>query len=632
MKKKYFPIVFFVCLVSLVHVGVFAEELPWDFSTEMETVSQKLLSLFPKVEVYVIAKDGRNIVLDNSKSELSAGMVLGVIKSGKQYTHPITGEVLGSTEELVCKILINTIQGSLALATPLEERGGELVKRGQKARITSAKLRVLLSNIKNGLRKKYETDDLRSVMVTKLEKTSRFDVISMVDIYYKLKELGAEDMKKLYDHDIAKKVAASLKADILIECELKQFGRDKFIEYRVFIPGTEKPFYKSSVKLKEKVSAYSSAAQGFSSDGVKKRETGVVSQLSGLEAPGSSARSQKLDYGIVSMQIGDVTGDGAFNVVTTDGSSIRVYNRESGSIKLIWEESGSHSKQISVELVDLNGNGIDEIYVTRFRTSPSAYAFEYVNGTFKKIMDSFPRFLRSMLVSGQKGKRLFGQKMSGLSVFHSSIERYEWGTVGSEILKVVDEIPIPSNASIYGCAFGAITDGKSEQIIFYNNSEHLEIYNVGARKTWESSEVYGGSTLTIEAESKKTTIIDDRYGLINNTGGKGKTRIPPRVILRDTDKNASPEVVTYKNVSLSGRLLSNMPLFDKSMIIGLEYDGIGLGKKWFTRELDAVAVDFDLLETSDGEYTLAVALKLKNTEILSLGSSQSVILFYNRGS
>jgi len=600
-------------IVFLAFGRSFAEELPWELSSEVGEISEKLISLFPKIEIYVVALDGDKVVLDNSKNKLSKGMVLSVFKAGKKYTHPTTGEVLGYTEELTGKVQVIDAQNSLAIAEVIYKDGK--IERGQKGRISSGRLKILLSGIKNELKRKYQTGDFRSSIVRALEKSGRFEIIPMIDTYYSMKKHNADDIKKMQEHSFANTVAVDLKADILMECGLKKFGKTKFIEYKISMPGSEREFFRGSVNIRGKRYGHSPK---------ERANLTVHTGQKGISLPGSSKRSQKLDYEIIGLRVGDVNGDGELEIVTTDGKKVRVYKKNETGVKLIWEESGSHYKQISVDLLDLNHNGVDEIYITRFKNVPRSYAIEYKNGAFNTIFEKFPRFFRVMITD--KGKALFGQKMSGISVFYGSFEKYEY----KNGLSVVDEIPVLSGKSIYGSAVGKVIE-NNDNIIYFDNSGRLEVYNLGGNKVWNSSERFGGTKLKIEAASKTNTIIDDRYGLLSDTGGKGKTWVKPRILVQDTDKNGVSELIVYKNFSASGSFLPNTPVFDKGVIYGLEYNGIGFGKTWFTSEVDAYIADFDLVGTQDEGYRLAVGLVLKNADLLSLGASKSMIVFYDVG-
>jgi len=620
MKKTFFTLIticFFLMLASL-KTCVMAEELPWNLNSEVGEITSKLLVLFPKVEVYVIALDGEKVVLDNSKGELSEGMALNIFKKGKEYTHPVTGEVLGHTEEEVAKVKVISVQDSLAIGAIIKKSGK--IERGQKARITAARLRLVFPDIKNSLARNYETDDLRSQVVTALEKNGRFDIIPMIDIYYAMNKHNVKDMSKMLDHTFADEVAQDLKADILLECDIRQIGKVKFIEYKISIPGFATILSRNSIKIK---------GMKYAKRGKEKlyaQKQGIDYGGEGIVLPDASRRSQKLDYVIVSMQIGDVDGDGKFDVVTTDGKKVRIYKKTQKGLKLLWEEQESHSKQISVDLVDLNGNGVNEIYVTRFRNTPRSYGLEYRGGKFINFMNDFPRFLRVIMNTGKRA--LFGQKMSGISVFSQGFEKYAYKGAA---LSAIDEVPTSSGISLYGTAFGTVFGEKIEQVITYSTSNHLQIYNLGGDKVWESPERYGGTALRIDAEARNKSLIDDRYGLLTESGGKGKTWIRPRLLVADTDGNGISEVILYKNVSMTGDIVPNTPIFDKSAVMGLEYNGIGLSRKWFTREIDAVTADIDLQNMGDGSYTLAVALVLRKPNMLSFSSRQSMVVFYDVG-
>ena len=97
------------------------------FSQNLESIKK-----FFERKGYVVEKLDHKIVLDLGKGSAFVGEVFEVIKEGKKLVHPVTGEVLGTTEEAVGKVRITEVKDKFSFAEILEDRG---IEKGNRVRL-----------------------------------------------------------------------------------------------------------------------------------------------------------------------------------------------------------------------------------------------------------------------------------------------------------------------------------------------------------------------------------------------------------------------------------------------------------------------------------------------------------------
>lgn len=99
----------------------------FSFSQNLEGIKK-----FFQREGYVVEKLDDKVVLDLGKGSAFVGEVFEAVKEGKKLVHPVTGEVLGATEEVVGKVRITEVKDRFSFAEILEDRG---IEKGNKVRL-----------------------------------------------------------------------------------------------------------------------------------------------------------------------------------------------------------------------------------------------------------------------------------------------------------------------------------------------------------------------------------------------------------------------------------------------------------------------------------------------------------------
>lgn len=339
-------------------------------------------------------------------------------------------------------------------------------------------------------------------------------------------------------------------------------------------------------------------------------------------------KSQQFSNQFRGIDIGDVNGDNLNETVFIDPNNIFVYQKKGDAFKLIQQLAGKkYDNYISLDVTDINGNGIKEIIVSSYSgPEVDSFVMEYRNGKFETIAANLPWFLR-VIQNGDSAPILLGQRRGLEDPFDTPIYEITWSNGKYQEGK---RMKIPQGLSIYGLTMDKLGASGAERIISLSSDDYLYIFEQtlkplskvlvfgGSQElVWKSEEVFGGSNTTIEpmmmAQSGE---VDNKTWFINS-----------RILTYDTNKDGKREIIIPKNLSSSGRMFQNLKLFTSAEVHDLEWDGLGIVESWKTKKISGYVADYQFKDIdNDGENEIVLAL------VLSTGGAiqeRSVIVSYS---
>jgi len=339
--------------------------------------------------------------------------------------------------------------------------------------------------------------------------------------------------------------------------------------------------------------------------------------------------SQQYKTEFKGMAIGDVNKDGLNEIVMIDSHNIYIYQKSGETVKVLKKIEGKkYLNYLSVDVADINRNGIPEIIVTALNDRLlESFVIEYKDGEYKLISSNIRYFLR--VIDTPSGMPLLlGQPYGIDKVFETQI--YEIIFRDGEYV-ASDKMKIPLGLSVYGLTMDTLGSGTSEKIIALDELDYLCVIGQ-TNKTmtrllsfgftpeeliWRSDEVYGGSNNYIANRDKQKGI---------EATPNESAYVNLRILTYDTNNDGKREVIIVKNHSPVGRVFKNIRLFTSSEIYNLEWDGLGLAENWHTKKINGYIADYAIKDVdNDGKPELVLAV------VLSVGASisdRSAIVVY----
>jgi TolB-like protein len=341
-------------------------------------------------------------------------------------------------------------------------------------------------------------------------------------------------------------------------------------------------------------------------------------------------QSQQFPYAFRGMDIGDVNGDGLNETVMIDRNNIFIYQKKGNEFKLIQQIAGrSYDNYISVDVADINGNGIKEITVSSYAgTMVNSFVIEFRNGKFETIARDI-RWLMRVITNSSGMHVLLGQHRGMDSIFVTPIHEIVWQ---NGEYREGRKMRIPEGLSIYGLAMDKLMAGGPEMVIALSEDDYLTIYEQtdkplskiaifgGSEEIrWKSDDVFGGSNTFVEPILHSSDPQE---------GDRNRTRyINPRIITYDTNKDGKREIIIVKNISSAGRLFERVKLFTSSEVYNLEWDGMGMVENWRTKRISGYVADYQFKDIDNGgENEIVLALVLSGG---GLTKDRSVIVSYS---
>jgi hypothetical protein len=302
-----------------------------------------------------------------------------------------------------------------------------------------------------------------------------------------------------------------------------------------------------------------------------------------------------------------------------------VYQKKGNEFVQLRKIPGSPGEEyFGVDVADINGNGIPEIFVTSInRQTVESFVLEYRNGNYEVIARKLPYLFRVINTTGTP--RLLGQTMNPAwtnqagdttafsNFFINPIYIMSWEN-GKYVER--EKARIPQGLPVYGVTLDAV-DSTVERVIAFDSLDYLRIYEktdkllanltqfMGptSELVWRSDEMFGGSNNVLQPEFAA--------GTRNTYSQADLVFFNPRIMTYDLNKDGKKEVILVKNLSATGRVLKNAPMFTGAEVYAFEWDGLGLGELWRSRKINGYTADFQIKDIdNDGQDEIVLALVL----------------------
>jgi hypothetical protein len=252
--------------------------------------------------------------------------------------------------------------------------------------------------------------------------------------------------------------------------------------------------------------------------------------------------------GVMSMDVGDLDGDGQPEIVVLCRDSLMVYGRKEKSLVFKDALKASFGEDfVKVNVEDVDGNGRAEIYLVSFygKRAQSSILEWTGTGKFTRKVDRQNGHL-SVLRNQSGGRSSVIFQDSGIDrFFEGPIWQMDYDNAGKLVRK--EALPGLKNAQLYTLT-----------LFDFNRDGKLEYLGLGAPNLEHSAPL-----MAWDMQGNPLTTVDEKLGGTNNYIRSGFTQPdgqPPavlvnsRIVAMDVDDDGKKEVLVIANNPLVGRL------------------------------------------------------------------------------
>ena len=327
-------------------------------------------------------------------------------------------------------------------------------------------------------------------------------------------------------------------------------------------------------------------------------------------------KSQTFGFEMKGIDVGDVDGDGKNEVVVMDDHNLYVFKYDGEKLSLFQKiETGTHYNFLTIDVADVNRNGVAEIIVTAVvEDDLRSFILEYEEGKFRKITEKAGWFFR-VLEHPKEGPTLIGQRMGSEGIPTGPIFKFIWKKKSFEkgpkltlpdMTKVsgftVGDARGKNEMMVFGFTMGDVRGTGKNDIITLDLTNRLTIVSEDGKIPWKSRQSFGGTNNFYD--TKKKIDPDYRPGTIPTW----RVYINGRILVRDLMGNGVPQVIVNKN-QFSSSLFDRVRSFEKGEVYDLVWEDRALETNWKTREIDGYIADYQVKDVdNDGNEELVLAV------------------------
>lgn len=344
-----------------------------------------------------------------------------------------------------------------------------------------------------------------------------------------------------------------------------------------------------------------------------------ISAVGSDEREGSFWRSPSFPLPVVGMDVGDITGDGANEIVYASRTDLYVVRVQNGVFTKIGKFSGQKGDRIlTVDVLDVNGNGKAEIFVSAqngINLKSASMVLEFNGQKLVPIVSNSPFYFR--VVQTPAGPRLMGQREGVGELFSNGVYlmKYSGGKYVSDV-----SFKIPSGYNLFDFAVANLTGTDKQYFIGINRFENFVVSSRSGQEVWKSSETYASNNNYME----QSRGIESDAGFYEGEGPK-QIYFPSRILIEDLDGDGQKEMIVAQNEKSGSKMMSRWRTFKEGRIISVGLRQLSVRENWRSHKLPGAVVDYQIKDyNNDGKEELVAAVVLQQGVGITEGRSTIV--------
>ena len=514
---------------------------------------EQLLDLFPKVQGEVLETQGDRLTLDiGRKDGARPGLVVEIFRPGREIKHPRTGQILGRSEDTLGTATVVEVQEAFSVARA--DKGVEVTPT-DRVRVSGGKVRITLLPLLGSVRETL-VEAATNELVERLSASGRFQVSmgDAINVYLAQEGLKADDVLKGRG---VKQAAERFKVENLLAIHFTRVQSRPYMEVRFFsMPRDEAAvtasfFVPPSIRSASQASRFSSGNRTTTTEA---KPRSLLARILGgdLEAGSYSSGDNsiplrevaKFPFPVFSMDVSVHPKEKVPRMVVTDGERVYLYKIVDQRLDAEWSISARAMGQVvSVQLVDLNGDGTFEVVGNRWHPDSGLNSFiiEYKGGKPRFVADDLGFFVYAVDPKGEGYKHTLWTQPLNTEKFFSTGQADQMALKNGKLV-TEKQVPVHSSFRPTGATFGNLTAKDSRALAFIDEFNRLQV-SLDREDIWRSSSPVGGGYLVSELINKEFK------------GGRSKFfKWEPTPVAVDLDGDGVDEIVVPQNTVREGLL------------------------------------------------------------------------------
>ncbi|WP_022852117.1 hypothetical protein [Limisalsivibrio acetivorans] len=325
--------------------------------------------------------------------------------------------------------------------------------------------------------------------------------------------------------------------------------------------------------------------------------------------------SEQVEEEYKGMSVGHIFNDKDIHIATVGYEKVDFYLFNGESFSFV-DSIKDIDNVVSVEVMDLNKNGIDEVFISRLQYGKfvKTNIYEYKGNSFKQIESGLPYFVRAAYDRGQKV--LVAQKLTSEGEFVGQIQK----VVYSGRYQRGEAIDGTVGVGIFGFGYSDITGDGLDDVLYIGDDYHLNVES-------EDEVIY----TTLDTFSKTPHFFLIEYENLSSDIDKLEEEMEENPFLVEEKRkylkgrvfvNRDGRVYVVKNVALS-KVLPNTRSYKASTFSVYEWTGDALSRVWESDKLEPVIADYYMYE----EYGRTYLFLLRNISMGMFRGKQSQLIY-----
>ncbi len=330
-------------------------------------------------------------------------------------------------------------------------------------------------------------------------------------------------------------------------------------------------------------------------------------------------RSPSLPIAVTAVDVGDIDGDNAMEVVYASSNKVFVARIEQGRFRQIALFEGQKTDNfITLDVADINGNGRAEIFVNNHTgVDSSSFVLEWVNNRLVPVVQGSSWYYR--IINLPTGPALIGQESSFDKLFYGPVQKMA-AAGGGYVPRGALNLP-QKRINALNFSLARFPDEEQDVLILIDGEERLHILDSAGKPLWEGEEEFGGSIVAIQLSHRDSKVLDQL--------APQPFYIPPRILVADTDGDGNTEVLIAKaSKSSFSNFLPRYRRLKSGVIYSLSYSHLSLKENWRTPDLSGYPVDYQVKDIdNDGSPELVIAVIFKSGDSMFSRARSGIVAY-----